>query len=332
MKIQNPHIVDLEHEVHLLGANSQPCIYVAASRLGEMSVLGDRLNLLLQHKHLGPITDLSVDPAGKMVSLARDKSAGLVVRRLDNGTVLGEITDQACEACRFDAVRCHLWCAARINRHKIKCELLDAPFLQILCQAIIPGDFGDSSGCIFSSVPQPDAMGLWLTDGQGASRLLWLAFGPGGLSWRIEPLMEDAYPPIFNDYGNEFLVNYGNVVRRYAYPAMQLLGSCPCTFDEEAFEPSLCFLSNKTALIRTSNGRLFTIKLETMTLGEEVLINGHEPKPARAFSSLQLDARLCTDIDTFQRLGCYVVMVCPREGHSFHRDSLLFCHIEEFNS
>jgi hypothetical protein len=295
-----------------------------------MSVLGDRLNLLLRHQHLGPITDLSVDPAGKMASLARDKSAGLVVRRLDNGTVLGEIPDQAYEACRFDAGRCHLWCAARINRHEIKCELLDAPSLRILCQAIIPDDFGDS-GCIFSPAPQPDAMGLWLTDCQ-ASRLLWLACGPSGLSWRVEPLVEDAYPPVFNDSGTEFLVNHGDMVRRYAYPAVQLLNTCPCTFDEEAFEPSLCYLSGKTALVRSSNGRLFTINLETMALGEEALISGHEPKPARAFSSLQRDARLCTDIDTFQRLGRYVVMVCPPEGHSSHGDSLLFCHIEEFSS
>jgi hypothetical protein len=255
----------------------------------------------------------------------------LVVERLaDSHPVWGK-AGRNFETCLFAPDGKHLWCAGRISRAEIECLLLDVATWQTVARATITDEQGGFSGLLIP-VPSANATVLWLADGQGSTKVIWFTFEGGQLSWRVEPLMEDAYPPVFNDSGTEFLVNHGYVVRRYAYPAVQLLGSCPCTFDEEAFEPALCFLSGKTALVRTSNGRLFTINLKTMALGEEALISGHKPKPARAFSSLPIDARLCTDIDTFRRLGRYVVMVCPPEGHSFHRDSLLFCHIEEFNS
>ena len=119
--------------------------------------------------------------------------------------------------------------------------------------------------------------------------------------------MRDA-PPVFAPSGREFLVidfTYG-AVQRYRYPVVQPAGVCESPFG--AFHVSLCYLDDTRALAGSLNGRMAVLDTPTMRVVNELIIEGHEPRPLdEYYPRLAGDRELCTDISDFWRLGDYLI-------------------------
>ena len=81
-----------------------------------------------------------------------------------------------------------------------------------------------------------------------------------------------------------------------------------------SFEGCLCYLDDRTALVHTHHSRLFRVDLRAMKLREEIMVEGHEPRPAEEYyPRLVGDKTLCTDIAYFTRFGEVVVLGHHRE-------------------
>ena len=326
--------IDLDHQVCWLEASAQAGLYVAASRGGHLSVLDERLNFRAVHNCRRPISEFALAASGAFASTISD-SGTLRIHTIENGLVLKEIDDANYSACRFDHNPGRLWCVIGIGSSKIECRLLELPSMRTIADTIIQDDFG-ANGCHISPAPDSNTAVLWLAEGQGDSRFVWLTYGGGELKWRwdADHLSEGAYPPVFNDSGTEYLLNNGNAVHRQSYPDSRLLGTCHFNLDDQGLETALFYLDDDTALVQTTNGRLFKIHLESMSLEDEIVTIRHEPKPARDYyRSLTDDFHLCTDISYFHKLGDRIVFVVPR-GEILSgpqaTDSLLFCDVKQF--
>ncbi len=324
MNVQPTGIVELNHAAHYLTASDPPKVYVAASRDAQISVIGEDLKIHRHRRQRARISALTIDPAGKWIAVAFFRPERLVIERADSGLVFRDTTAQRFEECRFDTGGNCLWATVRIASDQIECQLLDIPSLQVVARSSINDDFGDS-GCALCHGPSRDSIILWMADGQGASRTLLLSGRGEEISCETGPLLTDAYPPVFNDSGTEFLAADGNRLRRFSYPALQLVGSC--TFPgEDGFERS-CFVDRETALIRTTSGRLFLVDTGYMRLADEAVIVQPETPPTTP------DRRPGMEILNFERFGDKVVLVCQREGTvtgTLLKDTLLLCDLAQF--
>jgi len=324
MNIEPKGIVELDHAAHYLAASLQPAVYVAAFRDGEVSVLGENLKIHRQRRHRARISALTIDPAGRWIAVTFRRTGGLVIERADSGLVFHDTTAERYEECRFDPGGDCLWATIRKASDEIECQVLDIPGLQVMARSRINDDFGDS-GCALCLVPSRDSMMLWMADGQGASRTLLLCRRGKEIRCERDSLLTDAYPPVFNDPGTEFLAADGNELRLFSYPALQLVGSCTIP-GEDGFEKS-CFVDRETALIRTTSDRLFLVDTGAMRFADEVFIGQPEKPPVTP------NGRPGAEILNFERFGEKVVLVCQREGTvtaTLLKDTLLLCDLAQF--
>jgi hypothetical protein len=98
--------------------------------------------------------------------------------------------------------------------------------------------------------------------------------------------------------------------------------------EDDPFQVSLAFLSERQILVGTGNGRMFIVDSLWMRIEDEVALEGHDPKPIGAYyPRLANESGVGTDISHFERLGDAIFFVSRRgrvPGTTEWKDTLLW--------
>jgi hypothetical protein len=214
--------------------------------------------------------------------------------------------------CRFDDRGNWLLCAARASEDHIEVQLRETEGWSIVDRIVVADPFGGSAAS-FHPTARPDTWALWLAAGQDGQCTCWLTRDGDSLGAAIESCLEDAIPPVSSPDGDAFLtIEVSGPLRRYRYPQVELLGSCDSPYGEDdLFGTSLCYLDSTRALAGSDNGRIAAVDTAAMRVVNEVIIEGHEPRPTEDYYYPQLvgDRRQCTDISYFERSENHLIVV-----------------------
>jgi hypothetical protein len=192
----------------------------------------------------------------------------------------------------------------------------------------------EESECSFHATCKPELTALWLAAGQKGQRVYWVTKQPDALEVELEPFLEDTSAPVFAPEGNTFLAIDGlTSVCKYQFPTERILGVCRSKWGEaDHFGYCLCYLDARSALVHTHHDRLFRIDLRAMKIADEIIVEGHEPRPLEDYyPSLVGEKALCTDIAYFARVGETVVLGYHREtGAELDqwKDTLMFYGVQ----
>jgi hypothetical protein len=217
--------------------------------------------------------------------------------------------------CLFDESGRYLWCAASISTDQIEVQLREADGWTVVSRTLVDDPFGASSAGASSAMllptAEPGTLSLWLADGHGCGACVyWVARNGVRVRCSPEPSLRDTTPPEFSPSGREFLaINLFGTVQRFSCPVVELLGVCESPFgDDDPFRFSVCYLNDARALAVSLDGRIAVLDTPTMRVVNELIIEGHEPRPAEEYHpNLAGDKNLCTDIGDVMRLGDYLI-------------------------
>ena len=238
------------------------------------------------------------------------------------------------EGCFFHQNENYLWSVARRSADKLEVQLRETERWSVVSSVLVEDPFEESS-CSFHSTCKPDMTALWLAAGQNGQRTYWITKTPNALAVEHELFLEDTTPPVFAPKGNEFLViDDLPSVCKYHYPTERKLGVCrPRRGDY--FGGCLCYLDATNALVHTHHNRLFRIDLRLMKVADEIIVQGHEPRPVEEYHpSLVGDKTLSTDIAYVARFGEIVVFGYHRKhGAALEqtKDTLMFLNVESID-
>jgi hypothetical protein len=183
-------------------------------------------------------------------------------------------------------------------------------------------DIDDSmyeSHASLTACPESGKMILELAAGQDGAALFLLAYA-GGKPEATEMFPEECFSgPCFGDDGSGLLVQefYEETVCRYSYPQLEKLGEYYYEqSDEEESEPGeTLFCAGPDHAVISQNSRYYLLDLDRMAVRDEIIIAGHEPRPAETYyPSLGEDKTLMTDIPCLARRGGAVL------GYTHFRD------------
>src|SRR5262249_22729810 len=100
-----------------------------------------------------------------------------------------------------------------------------------------------------------------------------------------------------------------------------LLGVCESPYGvDDPLATSHCYLDNTRALVNSSNGRIAVVDTRSMRVVDELVIEGHVPRPTARLAG---DKSLCTDISYIERVGDYLIAVHRRLKFEEWRDGVL---------
>jgi hypothetical protein len=282
----------------------------------------------------GKIACCSPHPVEPLLAVVEQKTCRLRVLSFDGSPIFEEATAPGMLCCRFDSSGDYLWCAARLSKDKVEIQLRETASWRILGRDVVQDPFGGSDASL-----HPDggtkAMALWLAAGQDGQCVYSITRDGVRIGCALDPRLRDTTPPVFLPNSEEFLVNEGDDVKRYnAASAEDLaaedleaqdLGVCESPFGEDdPFDCFMCYLNDSWALAGSVNGRIAVIHAPDMRILAELVVEGHEPRPAEAyFPALADDDAICTDISSFERVGDFVIFayhLAKPEGASSKRE------------
>ena len=334
--------IELMHRAYYSAHGLNSGLLAFASAEGDATVIGPTYLLQATFKRPCKIKDVTVHPTLPLLGLVEDEDNHLLIVDVD-GIVTYQSppleSDEPLDfdfegsgSCYFERDGLHLWYAFTQLDGAVEIQWIDCNDWLVLHRLIIEDPYGESH-ISFHPTGASGRVALWLAAGQDGQQVYWLTMSDEGIVCEVEPLLEDTTPPVFSPSSDGFLAIEGEtVVNKYQYPNVQLLGSYEYIGnDEEGLGELLCYIDDKRAIVISGEGRLFFIDLTTMSLSEEVFVEGHEPQPVPIYyPTLVNDKGLCTDISRIGRFGDSVVFVFQRDDRqsiSPWKDTLLFAPI-----
>jgi hypothetical protein len=327
-----------DEPIDLLHRTRCPPLVLAPTEEGRISLCGLTPRPSIARLHApGKIATVSVHPSLPLLALIERGSRNLRLLRFD-GSIAFEIPapplkegspewmSGGYDHCLFDESGRYLWCAASVSTDQIELQLREADGWSVVSRTLVDDPFGASSAGASSAMllptAEPGTLSLWLAEGHGGGACLyWVARDGVSVRCSPEPSVCDTTPPEFSPSGREFLViDLVGVVQRFSYPVVEQLGVCESPFgDDQPFRFSVCYLNNARALAVSLDGRIAVLDTSTMRVVNELIIEGHEPRPAEEhfYPHLAGDRNLCTDIGDVTRLGDYLIFghaVAPPQG------------------
>jgi hypothetical protein len=213
-----------------------------------------------------------------------------------------------------------LWALERAGPEQVRWRVFDAelaPVAELVLEDPLPDSVVSLTG-----IPNCSDMVLELAAGQDGSALYLLSGSAGALAVAEMFPGECFSAPVYRRDGTRFLTFdfYEQILYHYTFPALQPLG----TFSlgawaqreiAQAAEYGDClYLDEKTAAVSLDN-RYFRLDLAAMEVTDEIVVAGHEPRPAEQFYPLLAgDKSLVTDIRSVAVAG-----------------DQLFCHFDSAN-
>ena len=344
MNLKPDGIVELEHRAYFLRPAQPRTVIVAAAEGGQLSIVT-----------LGSATERVDGLPGKIRGVALHPSHGRLAL-IDGATGLLVVQDYAgnrffdadpphvdddapnwikpgFEACLFDDSGEFLWVAAPRSGDEGEIQLLETAGWSLVARITAEDPFGGSSYS-FHHTGRPGLVSIWLAAGQDGQQVYWLNRDGKQFSCVSEPHLTNTTPPIFSPRSERVaVINEDNAVCQYEFPSMRRIGSPLISGEEDdPFNVSLAFLSERQILTGTGEGRIFAVDALRMEIEDEVSLEGHEPKPIGVYyPRLAHEPGLGTDISYFERLGDAIFFVCRRghlPGSKEWKDSLLWVSVE----
>jgi len=235
-------------------------------------------------------------PAEISISRSGERIASIHYKRLRVADVASECFiatfDGEFEHAEFmtDAV---LW-ASRKNEAVI--DVFDIDRERLIATKEIDDPFGDSA-IVFCAHPDRDHVAVWVAAGQDGQCINWARLNDDG-AIAITPLhgIVETTPPVFDATGERFLIIVNDEIRHYAFGDDRLLGSLSWPFDDDDAFSHVAYAAANRAVFQSNNtSRLFAVDLDTMSVLDEVVLEGHEARPARDLYKLN-DDELTTDV------------------------------------
>ena len=299
-------------------------------------------------KFPSPIRDIGLHPSQPLIAVVDEQGGKLSIVNFAGKRLFEEEAPRphkkaedwerkGFEGCFFHQNENYLWSVARRSADKLEVQLRETERWSVVSSVIVEDPFEESS-CSFHPTCEPDMTALWLAAGQNGQRVYWITRHPDALAAELEPFLEDTTPPVFALEGNEFLViDDLPSVCKYRFPTERKLGVCRFKRGDEAyFGNCLCYLDATSALVGSHHGRLFRIDLRVMKITDEIIVQGHEPRPVEEYyPSLVGEKTLCTDIASVARFGEIVVLGYHRQiglEPKQRKDTLMFCNVESIGA
>jgi len=283
MRVTPRHACRLPHEGRFLASTPDRSRLILAAGDGRFTALDGSLRVLHQGKLPVAAGRMAFHPRGDLVAIA--SASELVVASL-SGRVLHRRAHRPWEDWEGGDVA--------FLGHDGSTLLAVIPVREAAHVALLRWESGEivaeqavtvPEPAGFHLVPHPAGGGwaLWAGAGQDGQFTCWLRVEGGGISIEEASLLagKEHGPVAFDPGGGEFVLEADGCLERYAHPETRFLGRIAPPEDEDfAFSETCCHLGGGRALVTNLvSSRLYLADLEGMTLGEEVVVEGHEPRP-----------------------------------------------------
>lgn len=325
MHLKNPKIIELDHRAGFLSGNPGGTGGVAASPEGEISIWDWNTDVLggMKSPYKGirgicihPSKELAVVSDGASPEFAVVGFYGDVIFRDSAPSIQGSLWQKpGFDACCFDPSGEYLYCAAPLSDEKFEIQLRATRDWTIVDRIQLDDPFEDSRPSLHPT-GRDSITALWLDASQNGQQLFWLRQRLGRFKRRPVDGIKHTTAPVFSPNGQEFLVlDEQEAILKFQFSRIRRTGVCRERLNEEdSLEGPLCYVNERHALVATHHCRVLHLDVESMTIRGEVMIAGHEPRRVEAYyPTLAGDKAICTDIDSFQRIGEFIVFVCGRD-------------------
>ena len=293
--------VVLNHRAYHVAAAAESGHIAAISRKGRGSLISpDHLTTTLFRGPVDP-SDLSVAATGRFLAIAG--RGGLTIIPTSTFT-LTERLDDSFESSKFcgDDV---LWSALKPESDTIVLCIRNFDTRQIVAQTEIPDPFGDSCVTLLSH-PDGKHVVVWVAAGQDGQCLFWASRDGSAIAVHRLSDLEETTPASFNSRGDQFLVVCGAELRRYGFPGGDLVGRMrwPSDAEDNQIGDLVSFVDEGRAVLASNEGRLHLVDLEKMLITDEIILQGHEPKPMPdLYPNLGEGRGVCSDLAYFLPLS-----------------------------
>ena len=299
---------------------------MALSREGKGTLVGPDKKVLKEFQVSDPVKSTAISGSGDLVAVVTEDALSIMhVGDLNlHERIIGSF-----ENCLF--TQSSLWTASRVSKTVASIEVRAVDNWGALSRVELEDPFEDSALMLFPH-PKSHEIALWVAAGQDGQCLYSVRLDGSSISVQRFPGLDDTTPPTFDAGGKRFLVVSGYDLKLFGYPLGPELHKIPWQLEDDPPAECAAFIGPEHALIQSGNGRLFLVDLQAGRIAEEVIVEGHEPRPARElYRNLQRDTGLCSDLCTFARLlnGDIMSVHCelPVESLSLWRDQLIFWRI-----
>ena len=250
---------------------------------GVATVLAPGLVVRKRFQYRDPPADVSISRSGDRIASIHYKRLRVVDTESEHfiATFDGEF-----EHAEFVTDRL-LWASRKYER---VFGVFDVDREECVATAEVEDPFGDSA-ILFCPHPDGEHVAVWLAAGQDGQCIYWARRGGDG-AIAITPFagILETRPPIFDASGERFLIITNDELRHYSFSDGRLLGSLSWPFDDnDVFTHVAYAAENRAAFQTNATSRLFTVDLDTMSVLDEVALEGHEPRPLREIYKLSED-------------------------------------------
>ncbi len=254
---------------------------------------------------------VALSPDGTVVAVGGGN--GIILLKTPKLDQLG-VLDVSAESSRFSANGL-FWTCERFDAQTIVLEILDPKTWAKVARTQIGDPYGDSHVSLLRH-PNKDSVVVWLAAGQDGQCLFWARQNEKTIvAERFSELVDTTWPS-FSPSGEEFLVISNGELQRYRYPRGPQTGRMEWSTGDEDDQIGdfVSYVDADFALVQSNSGRLYVVDVETMTIDEEISIQGHEPRPiSEIYPSLKGDRGLYSD--------CWLFLPLPNDRFlSIHQE------------
>ncbi len=300
--------LQLSHQVNLLEVTPDGKRIVVASSQDEILVLDENFRTLFEYNIGYSIDNLTVSPNGQIL-VCTNKNGQFLVIQIDGKVLLDEINigchEMHCNACLFSNDGSQLWNVVQIENNQVQIQYRETERWQVLKSAVL---LNGNSYNYFSLSPHPEnkLLAAWEAAGQDGCWMYWIWKDDVEIRVLEIPELENKIPPEFHPAGGEFLI-IDDLARlcRYRFPDCHLIGTATLELEEEDyFGYYMCYLSDERAIVKSENFRLCIVDLDSMRVIDEVILQGHEPRPLNEiFAEITGDRSIYGNVSYFKRAG-----------------------------
>ncbi len=280
------------HRPYHLAVSPGHEVIVACSQEGSVTVLSSELRSLGSLDLRSQVDGIAVGPSGKYLGFSlRDRTCVMNA----GGEVVHEARhdpwpDCAGGGCAFSPTGRFFW---EVRPGDDEREITVQVTASDEWRAVAMGEFEAEEAGFWTLVPHPEGgvVGLWIGAGQDGQWLYWCAIDDGRLYVEEEPALAWTGPPVFHPAGGEFLTDSleDGLLRRHRFPDGRVIGQRsdaeifsiedPDGEELERFGGDPRYLSDRRALVPSSNDRIRLLDLGTMKSEGELLLEGCAPRP-----------------------------------------------------
>ena len=337
MFIKPVAVVHLDHAAPFLtggGANlmqdvASPFKLITGTQQGQFSLINadfECRQISLQ-ADVGNAWSFAIDSSNERIAIAHDSM--ITVATIDGKTRTQfeppKLDSNATKRFQREFSGCYfdldnsLWCVAGTSERSLVVQLRDPDNGTVKDQCTLNDPLGSSAGSFYPT-PDRNTVALWITAGQDGQIINWLN-KLNGVTAVEESQLKSTTRPEYSASGEEFLVrSIQGDIYRYGFPDVVETGRCSGkSLEDDGFGSSLARLDDQNGLVRTFEGRLFRIDLQSMTLADEVKLDLPD--------GVTKDA---SGASYFRPVGDLLVFVCQREKQPKWKDSLVIYRAVDF--